>query len=152
MTLGVDDLIRALPGGDKPSGSKPSIDFLPDGAITLGEDFRRAEAAWYRGLAAIGRCGTGLIIDEVFLGGRASQDRLAEALSDVVVLWVGVHCSPDVAARRELARPDRVVGMARRQAEQVHGGVRYDLTVDTTFTSSLECATSIAAQLVRLVE
>lgn len=106
MSLGVDDLIRALPGGDElddllraqrgvgePVGAEGSIQFAADGSIALGERFRRAEASWYAGLAAIGRCGTGLIIDEVFMGGRASQERLAAALSDLPVLWVGVRAS-----------------------------------------------------------
>ena len=119
LTLGVDDLIRALPGGDKPSSAQPSIDFVADGSIRVSDDFRRAEAAWYQGLAAIARCDTGLIIDEVFLGGRASQERLAQVLSDLTVLWVGVRCDPEVAAGREGKRQDRIVGMARLQAEQV---------------------------------
>src|SRR6185312_13588204 len=81
MTLGVDDLIRALPGGDEiddlvraqnggePVGTEGPVEFGPDGSVAVGDGFRRAEASWYAGLAAIGRCGTGLIIDEVFLGG-----------------------------------------------------------------------------------
>jgi chloramphenicol phosphotransferase-like protein len=78
LTLGVDDFIRALPGGDKPTGAQASIDFHADGSISVDDDFRHTEAAWYHGLAAIARSGTGLIIDEVFLGGRASQERLAK--------------------------------------------------------------------------
>lgn len=81
MTLGDDDLVRALPGGDElddliraqpdgsgPAGAPGSIEFGLDGCVTVGEDFRRAEASWYAGLAAMGRCGTGLILDEVFWG------------------------------------------------------------------------------------
>jgi chloramphenicol 3-O phosphotransferase len=116
----------------------------------VGEDFRRAEATWYAGLAAMGRCGTGLILDEVFLGGGASQQRVAAALSGLPVVWVGVRCAPDVATARERARPDRVVGMARVQAEQVHEGVSYDLVVDTTATSAADCARAIASHLATL--
>ena len=150
MTLGVDDLIRALLGGEQPVGEKPSIDFGPDGSVTVGAEFRKAQTAWYHGLAAIGRCGTGLIVDEVFLDGRVSQDRLAAALSVLPVMWVGVRCAPEVAARRELARPDRIIGMARLQAERVHEGVRYDFVVDTTRSSPDECARSIASHMVGL--
>ncbi len=49
LTLGVDDLIRALPGVDDPVDAGPSIDFESDGSVTVGDDFRRAEAAWYQG-------------------------------------------------------------------------------------------------------
>lgn len=160
MTVGVDDLIRALPGGDEvddliraqkdsdgPVGVQGFIEFGRDGSVTVGDDFRRAEASWYAGLAAIGRCETGLILDEVFLGGRSSQDRLASALAGLPVLWVGVRCDPEIAAVRERNRSDRVGGMARLQAERVHEGVAYDLVVDTTSASAADCARAIASHL-----
>jgi chloramphenicol 3-O phosphotransferase len=163
MTLGVDDLVRALPGGDEiddlirarpggggPTGAAGSIEFGPDGSVTVGEDFRRAEASWYAGLAAIGRCGTGLILDEVFLGGARSQERLAAAMAGLPVVWVGVRCDPEVAAARERHRPDRVGGMARLQALQVHEGVVYDLVVDTAAASAADCARIIASHLAAL--
>lgn len=146
LSFGVDDLVRALPGGHEPSDAR-ALGVGADGSVAVGESFRRAEAAWYRGLAAIARCGTGLIVDEVFLGGRASQERLAEALTGLAVLWVGVRCDPDVAAARERERGDRVVGMARRQAELVHEGVAYDVVVDTTGSSPAECARVVVACL-----
>ena len=149
MTLGVDDLIRAPPGGDQPLGNEPSIEIRPDGSVAVGDDFRRAEAAWYQGLAAIGNAGTGLIIDEVFLGGKSSQERLARALDGLAVLWVGVRCDPEVAAQREQHRPDRIVGMALSQAESVHDDVEYDLVVDTTYLSALDCARSIITRVFR---
>ena len=71
------------------------------------------EDAWYQGLAAIARAATGVIVDEAFLGGAASQSRLRTALSDLQVLWVAVHCDPTVASLRELSRSDPVSGMAR---------------------------------------
>jgi chloramphenicol 3-O phosphotransferase len=52
-----------------------------------------------------------------------------------------------VAAGREVARGDRVRGMAVSQAEVVHQGVVHDLEVDTTQTESLVCARSIAAHV-----
>jgi chloramphenicol 3-O phosphotransferase len=61
------------------------------------------------------------------------------------VLWVAVTCDATVAAGRELARGDRIIGMAASQAELVHRDVVYDLQVDTTHTEALECAQAIAA-------
>jgi chloramphenicol 3-O phosphotransferase len=158
MTLGVDDLIRALPGGeqvddlirthhdgDEPVRTEGSVEIGPDGSVVVGDDFRRAEASWYAGIAAIGRCGTGLIVDEVFLDGRASQERLASALEGLPVVWIGVRCTPEVAEARERSRPDRVGGMARLQATRVHEGVAYDLIVDTTATDAADCARTVAA-------
>jgi chloramphenicol 3-O phosphotransferase len=118
MTLGVDDLVWALPGGDEvddliqaqqdgdePVGTEGSIGFGPDGSVTVGDDFRRAEASWYAGVAAIG------------------------------------------AVAREHGRSDRVGGMARLQATRVHEGVVYDLVVDTTAASAADCARTIASHL-----
>jgi chloramphenicol 3-O phosphotransferase len=162
MTLGVDDLVRALPDGEKLAGRVESFPHTagpveggglvlePDGSVGVTPAFRKAEAAWYAGLAAIGRCGTGLILDEVFLGGRSSQQRLDGALSDLAVMWVGVRCDAEVAAAREDARADRVGGMARLQAERVHDGVAYDLVVDTSASDAADCAAAIAAHLAAL--
>lgn len=157
ITLGVDDLVRALPGGDEldtrvAASRNPSeaiaggsIELGPDGSVTVGEEFRRAEAAWYAGLAAIARCGMALIVDEVFLDGRRSQERLAQMLSGLPVLWVGVRCDPDVAGARERGRLGRIAGMARLQAERVHEGVIYDVVVDTTGSDAAACARTIAS-------
>jgi chloramphenicol 3-O phosphotransferase len=63
------------------------------------------------------------------------------------VLWVGVRCDRALAAGREVARGDRVIGQARAQADVVHRGVAYDLEVDTSHAESMECARTIAAQV-----
>jgi chloramphenicol 3-O phosphotransferase len=81
-----------------------------------------------------------LILDEVILAGGAGQQRLRVMLGELDVLWVGVHCDPLVAANRELARADRIRGMAANQAVAVHAGVVYDVEVDTTNCSALDCA------------
>ena len=123
---------------------EPGIVFGSDGVVAVGDRFRQLEHAWCRGLAAIARDDVGVITDEVFLGGRESQDRLRSALSALRVEWVGVRCDLEVAIAREVARPGRTEGMASSQAMTVHEGVQYDLSVDTTTSTALECATTIA--------
>jgi chloramphenicol 3-O phosphotransferase len=147
LTLGIDDLIRALSYGPRDRGAGGTIDFGPDGSVAVGERFRDAEAAWYEGLAAIARAGTGVIVDDVFLDAIESQARLRTALEGLSVFWVGVRCRPEVAEARELLREGRVRGMARDQAERVHVGVRYDMVVDTTETSAGDCALAIEAMV-----
>jgi chloramphenicol 3-O phosphotransferase len=141
LTLGVDTLIQAMPRSMQGSGW--GIQFAPDGQVLVGGGFRRFEAAWYRGFAAVAGADTGVIVDEVFLGGAASQHRLRVALDGLEVLWVGVRCDGAVAADREAARGDRT-GMAESQADLVHNGVLYDLEVDTTTTTAIDCARAIA--------
>ncbi|GAA4005830.1 chloramphenicol phosphotransferase [Deinococcus rubellus] len=143
LTLGVDTFIEALPPALQSSDA--GVNFGPDGQVTTGETFRRLDMAWSRGVGEMARHGANVIVDEVFLGGADSQARWLSALEGLNVLWVGVKCDAAVAERRELERVDRVVGMARLQAELVHQGVRYDLEVDTTHTSTSACARQIAA-------
>lgn len=150
--LGVDDLAAALApslvGEAPPRPGRPSLlAFGADGTVEVGEAWRPVEKAWHAGVAAMARSGLGVILDEVLLGGGAGQRRIAEALSGLSVLWVGVHCSPAVAAEREKGRPDRIVGMASSQAMTVHEAVRYDVVVDTTATSSDECARTVLAHV-----
>ena len=143
LVFGVDTLIQAMPVASRLSG----IEFAPDGAVIVGPEFRAVEAAWIEGIAAMARAGARIIVDEAFLGGAASQQRWLTALGTLRVLWVGVRCDGAVAAAREIARGDRVTGMAASQAELVHQGVRYDLQVDTTHTEALDCAWAIAARV-----
>jgi chloramphenicol 3-O phosphotransferase len=145
LTLGIDDLIRALSHGPTDTTTAGSLEIRSDGSVVVGDTFRRAESAWYEGLAAMARAGTGIIIDEVFLDGAKSQARLRIALEGLSVLWVGVRCQAVVDEARELQRSDRNIEMARDQAERVHRGVSYDVVVDTSGTAADECALAIEA-------
>jgi chloramphenicol 3-O phosphotransferase len=145
LALGVDTLLRAMPASLHASAA--GIEIASDGAVTVGAEFRTLEAAWIDGIAGMVRAGARVVIDEVFLGGTASQQRWQQAFDGLRVLWVGVRCETAVAAGREIARGDRVAGMAAAQADVVHQGVVYDLEVDTTHTESLECARLIAARV-----
>ncbi|MET9381411.1 chloramphenicol phosphotransferase CPT [Streptomyces sp. NPDC002928] len=145
LTAGIDSLVDAMPASLKTSAA--GIEFAPDGGVNVGPQFQALEAAWRAGVAATVRAGAKVIIDDVFLGGAASQERWREPLAGLDVLWVGVRCEGEVAEGREIVRGDRVPGMAASQAELVHKGVVYDLEVDTTHTESLVCARTIAAAI-----
>lgn len=145
LAVGVDMLIEAMPASMQASDG--GIELAADGAVNVGPHFRTLEAAWMEGIAAMARAGARVILDEVFLGGAASQQRWEKVLHGLDVLWVAVTCEAAVAAGRELARGNRIPGMAVAQAEVVHRGVVYDLEVDTTHAESLECARIIAARV-----
>ena len=145
LRIGVDDLVDALP--PTLMDAEAGIAFGPRGEVSVEDGFRAIEAAWMSGIAAMARVGAPVIIDEVFLGGGSSQERLRANLTGLEVLWVGVHCAPAVAAGREVARGDRTSGMAASQSELVHHGVLYDLEVDTTRTESLDCVRLIASRV-----
>ena len=145
LAFGCDSFVEALPARMRESDG--GIAFAADGGVSVGSDFRALELVWTDGIATMARGGAKVVIDEVFLGGAASQQRWQRALDGLSVLWVGVRCESAVAAGREAARGDRVLGMAASQADLVHTGVRYDLEVDTTRTESLACARTIAAHV-----
>jgi chloramphenicol 3-O phosphotransferase len=145
LTLGIDTLLESMPL--PASGHDPGITFAPTGDIAVDDSFRLLETAWYQGIATMVRAGARVIIDDVFLGGGESQARLQTALAGLEIFWVAVHCDPQVASAREVGRPLRIVGMAARQAETVHRGVRYDVEVDTTSISTMDCARAIVSHL-----
>lgn len=145
LAFGCDGFVDALPARMRESDA--GIAITADGEVSIGADFLTLEAAWREGVVAMARAGARIIIDDVFLGGSASQERWRKALDGLPALWVGVRCESAVAAGREIARGDRARGMAAAQADAVHEGVVYDLEVDTTHTESLACAHTIAAHL-----
>ena len=145
LVFGVDTLIQAMSASSPMSAT--GIEFATDGEVVIGPGFRALEAAWIEGVAAMARAGARIVVDEAFLGGAASQERWQRALGALQVLWVGVRCDSAVAAGREIARGDRVIGMAESQADLVHRGIAYDLQVDTTHTEALDCARVIAARV-----
>lgn len=145
LHIGIDDLLDALPPSLTSADS--GITFGHHGEISLGDEFRALQAAWIDGVAAMARSGARIIFDDVFLGGAASQERVRSHMEGLGVLWVGVRCDSEIAEGREIARGDRAIGMAARQAELAHQGVVYDIEVDTSHAESLDCARAIAAQL-----
>ena len=145
LLLGIDDLIRAMPNEALEDGSLLHIG--ETGRVDVGPGWRDLEASWYVGVAAIVSSGTGVIVDEVFLGGRKSQERLRAAFGAHSVLWVGVTCDIEVARAREALRPDRVPGMAEHQMAIVHEGVAYDVTIDTSHASPDSCAATILSRV-----
>jgi chloramphenicol 3-O phosphotransferase len=145
ISLSVDDLVDALPPAVLSDSS--GITFGDHGEVEVGAGFRELETAWMTGIAAMARAGARIILDDVFLSGAASQERVRNQLDGLEILWVGVRCDAEIAAGREIARGDRTGGMAASQADLVHKGVTYDVEVDTGKAESLACARAIAAEV-----
>lgn len=145
LTFGVDTLITAMPF--KLTGDPDGLVFHDDGRIDVGPTYQALEADWRRAIGAMARAGMKIVIDEVMLGGAPDQARWKTALDGVNVLWVGVLCDAAVTSERERARGDRQLGMAAIQSRQVHEGVAYDMTVDTSRASAEDCARRVAERL-----
>jgi chloramphenicol 3-O phosphotransferase len=145
LAIGVDTLIDVMPARLQ-LGSE-GIGFADGGEVSVGAEFRLLEDAWMEGVAAMVRAGARVIVDDVFLGGIESRQRWEKVLGGLDVLWVGVRCDAVVAAGRELARGDRVSGMAEAQADLVHRGMTYDVEVDSGRAEAVECAKVIAERV-----
>ena len=118
-----------------------------------GAAFKRSEfmPALYAGIplcfAAIASLGSNLIVDDVM---RPLQLRsYVDAFANCEVLFVGVHCSEDELERRERERGNRRIGRAKEQLQDglVHALGIYDLEVDTTNRTALECAEEVKRRL-----
>lgn len=145
LRFSIDDLIGAMP--EAMVQAEGGLELGSDGSVRPGDAFRALESAWMLGIAEMARRGARVIVEDAFVSGLDARDRWRASLEGLAVLWVGVFCDPAVAAARERARGDRVAGMAAAQAEAVHVGMTYDVTVDTSETSPARCARVVARRL-----
>jgi chloramphenicol 3-O phosphotransferase len=86
--------------------------------------------------------GNNLIVDDVLLGNEKKE--YAQLLSDLEAYFVGLFAPLEILEAREQARGDRLIGLARWEYDKVHEGMRYDLEIDTSSATPLECARLIS--------
>jgi chloramphenicol 3-O phosphotransferase len=109
--------------------------------IRSGMVAKRALQGMRHAIIAMARQGNNMIVDDVVLGSvRAHYGDLA---AEHHVSIVGVFAPLDVLEARERQRGDRLIGLARWQYERVHKGDIYDLEIDASRATPLECATII---------
>jgi chloramphenicol 3-O phosphotransferase len=94
-------------------------------------------ASFHRAIPLIGECGFAMVIDSV-IERKDWMDQIALSLEPLTTYCVKVYCSVDELDRREKARGDRKVGLARWQSGIVHGFIDYDLVIDTEGESTNE--------------
>lgn len=105
--------------------------------ITTGPVGERTLRGMRYAVAAMAGQGNNLIVDDVMLHGAAAE--YADILSVFEVFTVGVLAPLDVLEARERLRGDRLIGLARWQYDRVHEGMRYDLEIDTSIATPIEC-------------
>ena len=125
----------------------------------LVPDIRYFEMGFAECIAALARSGNNVIVDDVIappqhLPAGQEFDALdllrhrVKILSPFDVLFVKVFCPLDELERREVARGDRTIGLARNQYEQVHRYAVYDVEVDT----SAEAPEDASARVLKALE
>ncbi len=96
---------------------------------------------FYRCIAALVSCGNKVIVDTIAHENGAQLFKpLFESFE---VVYVAVRCPIEELERRELARGDRIIGLARSQVSEAHNFLPYDIEVDTHKQSAEACAALI---------
>ena len=116
-------------------------DGKPEVNISSGATVKRAMRGMRHAVAAMASQGNNLIVDEVLLGGEFAE--YAALLAAFELFTVGVFAPLDVLEARERLRSDRLIGLSRGQYGRVHLGMAYDLEIDTSTATPLECAERI---------
>lgn len=96
-------------------------------------------------IASMAGQGNNMIVDEVM---QASQwTEYAGLLASFEVSLVGLFARLEVLEARELQRGNRLIGLARWQYGRIHKGMKYDLEIDTSDATPMECAKMIKHRL-----
>ena len=113
-------------------------DGKPSVVIRTGPVAERAFRGMRHAIAIMAAQGNNLIVDDVLLGSEKAE--YVALLSPFELFLVGVFAPLDVLEAREHERGDRMVGLARWQYDRVHKDMTYDLEVDTSRATPMECA------------
>lgn len=108
----------------------------------------RTWSGFHRAVAGMAAAGNDVVVDHLF-SERWRLDECLELFPAADVVLVGVRCPLPELERREAERSDRPVGLAARQFVQVHAHGVYDIEVDTSTATPLECALQIKEFLPR---
>ena len=104
--------------------------------------FRKTMLGYYRSLKAFLSAGHNVLADTGFYTPELLAE-LVHELSAERVWLVGVMCNLAELEKRELARGDRQIGLAKEQHVSIHAGAIYDIEIDTSAASVDECALAI---------
>ena len=146
LHVAMDAFLEMMPARywDHPDGlvfETEQQDGKPAIAIRSGPVVERTLHGMRCAIAALARAGNNLIVDDVLLENETAD--YAALLADFTFRAVGVFAPLDMLEARERERGDRLIGLARWQYDRVHQGKRYDLELDTSGSTPLECATLI---------
>jgi len=124
-------------------GTLPQRAFTPD---VIVQTVHRGMAGFHRCIAALASTGNKVIVDIVFENKEWAEECIL-LLQPYNALFVGVHCLLEELERREQARGNRTIGMARRQLNHVHLRIQYDIEVNTLENTPEQCAEQIKQHL-----
>ena len=155
---GIDHFLERLPEkffvmyrGTNPPPAEGVVWVFADGdeqvtEIRTGPASDRFRLGIFHAVAGLATAGNNVIVDDVVVDVTVLKEA-ANILQDFNVLFVGVRCPLDVAEQRERERGDRSPGLVRMHYDQVHAHGTYDVEVDTSVLTTMECALQIKYRL-----
>jgi len=123
-------------------------DMTPYGVPAGSKNFPNMKRALAKSVRALAETGHNVVVDIVFCGKKTYRE-LTEELAGLSLTIVKVECPLSELEKREVARGDRKIGLAKSQYENIHDGVMYDLNINTTVNSPDKCAKDILERLFR---
>ncbi len=147
----VPDKFNLVAAGISPSVVDGLLWVTPDGGthiseIRIGPEGLRLLSGMYGAYAALAAAGNNLIVDDVIFDSRVLEQAVRH-LHPFRTLLVAVKCPYEIAERREQERGDRFLGLAKAHYDLVHSHGVYDLEVDTSILTPMECAEQIKHRL-----
>jgi chloramphenicol 3-O phosphotransferase len=141
------DKIHASSNGINPSTAEGFLWVRSNGdncisELRAGPAALRLWAGMHGAAAALAAAGNDVIIDDVIFDSRVLQEAV-NTLHTFNVLFVGVRCPLEIAEEREQARGNRTQGLVKAHYDLVHAHGVYDLEVDTSVLTAMECANQI---------
>ena len=121
----------------------------PETEIRTGPFGHRLMSGLHQSIATLAGMGHHVVVDHVLWERRWLEDCVA-TLQEHPILFVGVHCPLAVAEARLYARADRPAilrGTTRWHFPRIHTYASYDLEVDTSTATPMECAVRIKRHL-----
>lgn len=118
------------------------FDALPAREYSQADYFRygsRLYSGFTQCVRTLANCENRVIVDTVAWN-PGSLAGFVDALWDIQVFAVGIHCALPLLEERERQRGDRSPGLARRQSEVVHRNAHYDFEIDTSNLQINVCA------------
>ena len=110
--------------------------------ILPGHFLNEIMLARYKSMAAYLDRGLNLIADEVFWSPEWLKESL-RVFENYRTYYVGIYCQEEELARREIERGDRYLGWARGSQIYAHLDSLYDLQLDSSAKTPLQCAEEI---------
>lgn len=155
---GIDHFIERVPNkihatcnGKDPSTAEGFLWIFPNEDQVV-EEVRLGPAAYrllfgiYHAVAALAATGNNVIVDDVIFDSIVLREAV-NTLYQCNPLFVGVHCPLEIAQERERERGDRTQGLVHAHYGLVHSHREYDLEVDTSTLTPMQCANIIKDRL-----